>query len=168
MNLLNLRNKPAPRSPLNLNYYIERIRDVGFDSLFAYFDSNHDSTARSMKAREHNPRFYVETGYEVTRLLRKPTSQPRVLKDTTDAKANYVFTSNEQRKQLKSSILVCLDVSTPCALVLSSNKKNAFSESESEVTSFIRYVGETVRFDLIEGGFIHQIRRLKPHLFSAN
>jgi hypothetical protein len=152
-----------PGSHFELCVFVDQEQPL----LFAYFDSNHDSTARSMKARERNPRFYIERGYEVTRLLLKPTSQPRILKDTTDAKANYVFTSDEQRKQLKSSILVCLDVSTPCALVLSSNKKNAFSESESEVTSFIKYVGETVRFDLIEEGFIHQIRRLKPHLFSA-
>lgn len=134
--------------------------------LFAYFDSNHDDTARSMREREGNPRFYVERGYEVSRLLQTPTSKPRILKDTT--KVNYVFTSNEQRAQLKSSILLCLDVATPCALVITSNSKSAFSEGESDVISFIKYIGETVRYDLIDQDFLHRIRMLRPALFAVD
>ncbi len=135
--------------------------------LFAYFDSNQDTNARSMKDREANPRFYLDKGYEVTKLLRTPTSQPRVLKDTHDKKAKYAFTSTEQRKQLKSSVLLCLDVTTPCALVVSSNEKKAFSETDAEVMSFIKYTGALVFCDLIDDDFIHQIRGLKPHLFDV-
>ena len=135
--------------------------------LFAYFDSNHDSTARSMGERERNPRFYVDRGYEVTRLLQTPTSYPRVLKDTHDAKAKYVFTSIDQGKQLGSTVLICLDVTTPCALVVTSNEKNAFPETDPEVMSFIKYIGESVRYDLIEDGFLRRIRDLRPNLFEA-
>lgn len=134
--------------------------------LFSYFDSNHDIVARSMREREQNPRFYIEKRYEVTKLLQAPTSQPRILRDTHDPKAKYVFTTKEQRKQLKSSILICMDVTRPCALVVSSNAKNAFDDSDSEVISFIKFVGESVRYDLLEGEFIAHIRELKPTLFQ--
>jgi hypothetical protein len=120
-----------------------------------------------MRERERNPRFYVEKGYEVTKLLQAPTSHQRVLKDTHDTKAKYVFTSDNQRKQLGSSVLICLDVARPCALVVSSNETNAFPETDPEVMSFIRYIGESVRYDLIEGDFLCRIRDFKPTLFST-
>jgi hypothetical protein len=133
--------------------------------LFAYFDSHHDVAARSMVERERNPFFYVESGYEVTRLMQAPTSQPRIIKDTTDSTTNYVYTSSHQRNQIKATILLCPDVRMPCALVITSNEKNAFSDTDSDVMSFIRYVCETVRYDLMEGDFIGQIRRYRPTLF---
>jgi hypothetical protein len=135
--------------------------------LFAYFDSNRNTVARSMGERERNPRFYVEKEYEVTKVLRSPSSQPRVLEDTNDSKTKYVFASESQRKQLQSSVLICSDVSKPCALVVSSNKTKAFTETNPEVMSFIKYIGELVRYDLIEDDFVSRIREFKPRLFSS-
>ena len=153
----------VPGSHFELCVFVDRLQPL----LFAYFDSNQNTTSRSMSEREHNPRFYVEKDYEVTRLLQRPTSRPRVLRNTLDKQAKYVFTSNEQRKQVRSTILISLDFNRPCALVVSSNEKNAFSENESDVLSFIKYIGECARFDLIEGDFIGQIRLFKPDLFEA-
>lgn len=154
----------VPGSHFELCVFVDQEEPL----LFAYFDSNHDTTARSMRERERNSRFYVDKGYEVARLLQAPTSHPRVLKDTHDTKANYVFTSDNQRKQLRSSVLICLDVARPCALVVSSNEINAFPETNPQIMSFIRYVGESVRYDLIEGDFVSRIRDFKPSLFSAS
>jgi hypothetical protein len=50
---------------------------------------------------------------------------------------------------------------------VSSNEKNAFPETDPEVMSFIKYIGTSVRYDLIEGNFLGQIRNLKPELFRA-
>ena len=133
--------------------------------LFSYFDSNHDSTARSMAERERGPIYYLERGYEVTKLLSSPTSHPRVLKDTHEASTQYVFTTAEQRKQLRSTFLLCLDITTPCALVVSSNEKNAFPETDPQIMSFLRFMGEAIRYDLFERGFIDRIRQMKPKLF---
>jgi hypothetical protein len=149
-------------SHLELCVFVDREEPV----LFAYFDSNRHTRSRSMAERENNHRFYVDRGYEVTKLLRQPTSEPVILRDTSDARINYAFTSSHQRKQLRSSLLICPDVTSPCALVLSSNKKNAFRENETELMSFIRYICETVRYDLVEGDFLNQIRGLRPNLFS--
>jgi len=131
--------------------------------LFAYYDSGKDSVSRSMKERQRNPKYYIESAYEVTKLLQSPNSQVRILKDTT--KADYAFTSNSQRKQLRSTILICPDVEAPCALVLSSNKKNAFRENDMDVILFFKYVAETVYCDLVEGDFLNRVRILKPELF---
>lgn len=135
--------------------------------LFAYFDSNHDSIARSMKLREENPYWYLENNYEVTKLLKNPTSLPRIIPNTEDKKSRYYFASLQQRRQLKSTMLWCVDVKVPCAIVISSNAKNAFRESDPEVTAFIKFVGSMARFDLFDGGFIHQIHRLRPDLFPT-
>ncbi len=135
--------------------------------MFAYFDSNHDTTARTMQDRERNPRFYVDKDYEVTRLLRAPTSHPRVLPDTQDKNANYIFTSESQRKQLRSTVLLCLDVAQPCALVVCSNEVCAFPETDPEIMSFIKYIGESARYDLIQDDFVARIREYKPSLFSV-
>jgi hypothetical protein len=134
--------------------------------LFAYFDTNHDNVARSMKNREQNPYWYVENRYEVTKLLANPSSHPRIIQDTAARKFQYSFASDQQRKQLKSTVLWCFDVGTPSAIVVSSNAKNAFRESDAEVTSFVKFVGTMAHFDLFDGGFVHRVRALKPDWFE--
>ena len=152
----------VPGSHFEFCVFVDRDQPL----LLAYFDSNHSDTSRSMAERQHDPRFYVERGYEVTRLLQTPTSEPRIVRDTLDGTSNYVFTSTQQRQQVQSTILMCPDVSLPFALVVCSNEKGAFSKKDSEVISFVKYIGEKVRFDLIEGDFIHKIRALRPGLFA--
>jgi hypothetical protein len=135
--------------------------------LFAYFDSNHDEVARSMKLREASPSFYIDKGYEVTKVLRSPTSMPRVIGDTHKADAKYKFTTDEQRKQIRSSVLISLDLGYPVALVVSSDAKDAFKDGDRSLLSFIRYAGELIRSDLIEDGFAKDMRELRPEIFPA-
>jgi hypothetical protein len=135
--------------------------------LFGYFDSNHDTTARSMNAREHNPGYYVDNGYEVVKVLKNPSSQPKLIEDTQNRGSHYAFTSNQQRSQIRSSMLLCIDVTTPCVLVISSNEIKAFTVGDPEVVSIIRFVGEIIKFDLFENGFISRLRELKPQLFRT-
>ncbi|WP_339821507.1 hypothetical protein [Sulfitobacter dubius] len=128
--------------------------------LFSYFDSNHDTVARSMALRDENPKFYIEQGYEVTKVLAQPTSQPRIIGDTHDAKSGYSFTTKEQQNQIKSSVLLSLDLERPLALVLSSDEKGAFGVADQKLMPFIRYVGELIHSDLIDVG-IEEIFREK-------
>lgn len=150
-----------PGSHFELCIFVDRDQPL----LFAYFDSNHESTARSMRHREQNSYWYLENKYEVTKLLREPSSHPKIIQNTEDKKSHYFFTSAQQRKQLKSTMLWCIDLNTPCAIVVSSNAKNAFRESDPEVVSFIKFIGNMARFDLFERGFLHRIHNLKPDLF---
>ena len=154
----------VPGSHFELCIFIDRDQPL----LFAYFDSNHDSQARSMGKRIQNPYWYIENKYEVTKLLAKPSSYPRIIHDTTAKKAQYSFGSTQQREQLKSTMLWCLDVGTPCAIVVSSDAKNAFRESDPEVTSFVKFIGTMVHFDVFEGEFIRRVRALRPELFPPS
>lgn len=133
--------------------------------LFGYFDSKHETSARSMRERIRNPAFYVERGYEVTKLLRDPTSQPRIIGDTGRPNIDYVFTTPQQRVQIRSTLLLCLDLDEPCALVISSNETNALADPDKKLMGFIRFVGEMVRYDLLQGGFLRGIRHMRPDLF---
>jgi len=141
--------------------------DAEMPLLLSYYDSNHQTHARSMTARQSSPRYYVEKGYEVTKLLANPSSRPKVIPDT-EAAAGYVFASDSQRQQLRSTMLMVLDMEQPCALVVSSNSANAFDENNEQLMSFLKFVGETVRYDLHFGEFIGHIRGLKPELFHQN
>lgn len=135
--------------------------------LFAYFDSNQNTSSRSMAERKRNPRFYLEKSYEVTRLLQAPTSSPRFVADTHDKSAHYAFTTPQQRDQVRSSILVCLDLQNPCALVISSNVKSAFEPKDTDLVSFIRFIGEVIHSDLLQADFLRNIRSHNAVFFSS-
>jgi hypothetical protein len=153
----------APGHHFELCVFVDRELPM----LFAYFDSNGTKDAKSMPLRKANPRFYVEHGYEVVKLLQAPTSQPRVLSDTHDVEAHYAFISNQQRDQIKSTVLYCIDVTSPCALVVSSNERNAFKDSERELIAFIKFIGALVRYDLFQDDFARNVRAYYPDYFPA-
>ena len=134
--------------------------------LFAYYDSSGSERARSMNERSADPLFYVRHSYEVVSLLAKPTSYPRILRDTREPDATYAFTSPEQREQVRSTVLICLDLKRPCGLVVTSNRKGAFDIADEEAMAFLRFVGSLVRYDLFEGEFAQRLRVDHPTLFS--
>ena len=133
--------------------------------LFSYYDSQHDVVARSMAARNANPYFYVEKGYEVTKLLRAPSSHPTIISDTHADSTGYRFTTDEQRRQIRSTLLLSLDLQAPITLVVSSNEPNAFNREDPQLMSFLRYVGATIRCDLMQGAFAPEVRRHVPDAF---
>jgi hypothetical protein len=134
--------------------------------LFSYYDSQHDIVARSMESRKFNPDFYIEKGYEVTKLLRTPSSHPAIISDTHADGARYRFTTDQQRRQIRSTLLLSLDLQAPIAMVVSSNEPNAFNPDDPQLMSFIRYVGETIRCDLLQGNFVGQLRQHLPEAFT--
>jgi hypothetical protein len=151
-----------PGSHFEICIFVDREQPL----LFAYFDSNHSSTARSMRDREQNPNLYIEKNYEVVKVLTNPSSHPLVVRNTERVGTHYAFASKQQRKQLKSTMLWCFDVDNPSAIVVTSNAKDAFQETDAEVESFIKFVGTLARFDLLERRFLHRIRDMRPDLFS--
>ena len=118
-----------------------------------------------MTDRASDPDFYVRKGYEVVRLLRDRTTFPRVLPRTHAKDSGYVFTTPSQSKQVKSTVLLCLDPQTPCALVVASDHEDAFVENDVELMAFVKYIGSLVREDLFRGGFAQAIRTLRRDLF---
>ncbi len=147
-------------SHFELSVFIDREMPL----LFAYFDSNKDAVSRSSQNRKANPNYYRDEDYEVIRLLDGPTSIPHIVPNT--AKSPYVFISRNQESQIGSTILLYADVSVPCVLVLTSDKKKAFDKNNKELMLFIKFIAETVYYDLRQKDFINRIRRLKPELFA--
>ncbi|WP_158822665.1 hypothetical protein [Granulicella sp. S156] len=150
-----------PGSHFELSIFIDRDQPL----LFAHFDSNHESTAKSMEIRERNSHWYLENKYEVTKLFSEPSSHPRIIYNTEDKKNSYFFSSDQRRKQLRSTMLWCIDLDAPCAIVVSSNARNAFQEADPEVVAFIKFIGNMSRFYLHERGFLYRIYELRPDLF---
>ena len=150
-----------PGSHFELSIFIDRDQPL----LFAYFDSNHESIAGSMPNRELNAHWYLENKYEVTKLFSEPSAHPRIIHNTEDKKISYFFSSDQRRKQLKSTMLWCIDLDAPCAIVVSSNARNAFQDADPEVMAFIKFIGNMARFYLHERGFLYRIYELRPDLF---
>jgi hypothetical protein len=132
--------------------------------LFAYFDSNKDAISRSSNDRRRKPTYYRDEEYEVVKLLDAPTSTPYIVPNT--AKSHYVFASQNQKPQIGSTILLYADVSMPCVLVLTSNKKRAFGRNDRELILFVRFIAETVYYDMRHKNFMSRIRTLRPELFG--
>jgi hypothetical protein len=135
--------------------------------MFSYFDSKHDESARSMKERENNPYFYIEKSYEVRKMLHSPSSEPRIIENTGGKGKSYVFVTEQQRRQIRSTAIFAIDINCPSALVVSSNAPNSISESNDELLSFLRFVVEQIRFDLGESNFLENFRETCPDHFRS-
>jgi hypothetical protein len=88
-----------------------------------------------------------------------------VIRDTYDKKANYYFVTPEQKKQVRSTLLLCIDMNMPCALVITSDAKNAFSLTDNQQIVFIQFIADLVKYDLFEDDFIRNIKDIRPDLF---
>jgi hypothetical protein len=111
-----------------------------------FWVTTEDAVSRSSQNRKANPNYYRDEDYEVIRLLDGPTSIPHIVPNT--AKSPYVFISRNQESQIGSTILLYADVSVPCVLVLTSDKKKAFDKNNKELMLFIKFIAETVYYDL--------------------
>lgn len=151
----------VPGSHFELCVFIDSEQPL----LFAYFDSKHETIARSMRNRQESPSYYLDQGYEVTKILQQPTSEPRIIADTAEQELNYAFATTQQREQIKSSLLLCIDLNMPSALVISSNEKDALAKPDKKLMAFIRFIGEQIKYDLVEGAFLQNIRDQHPEVF---
>jgi hypothetical protein len=140
--------------------------DPEWPLMIAYFNSSLNEVNMSMEARKNSRSYYKDNSYEAAKLLADPGCEFRVIADTHDTSASYAFVRREQKSQILSTVLICMDVANPCVLVVTSNAKNAFEQDE-EVSTFLRAISEYVRSDLNDAGFANRIKNLKPELFDA-
>jgi hypothetical protein len=137
--------------------------DQEFPVVFAYFDSNRDTTSRGWEDRRKNPKYYREADYEVVRVFDNRSSVPHIVSDTK--KSRYAFISRNQESQIRSTILLYADVNVQCILVITSNKIKAFRDKDRELMLFIQYIAETVLYDIRQSDIVGKVRTLKPELF---
>jgi hypothetical protein len=151
----------AKGSHFELSVFIDQEMPL----VFAYFDSNKDTTSRGWEFRTKNPRYYRDAQYEVVKVFDIRSSVPHIVPDTT--KSPYIFVSSNQKSQIGSTILLYADVNVPCVLVITSDKKKAFKkEGDKELILFVQYVAETVLYDVRKSDMVRKVRELKPELFA--
>jgi len=139
--------------------------DKEFPTMVAYTDSALQSRNRSITNREGNPHYYRNERYEAVKLLDNPQSQFYYVNDTRAATFGYKFVREEQRQQIRSSLLVCTDTDCPLVLVVSSNAENAFDLKEMDFDSLIRFVVEMIHEQTSDGKFLEIYRAARPDLF---
>lgn len=141
--------------------------DREYPTMVAYTDSAIQPRNRSMARREENPSYYRDKMYEAVKLLDSPQSQFHYIRDTRDPRADYTFIREEQKQQLRSSLLACTDTDSPVILVISSNRKEAFDLKDQDFDSFIRYIVEMIHEQTSDGKFSDLYRDEYPGLFVA-
>ncbi|WCQ98789.1 hypothetical protein [Paracoccus aestuarii] len=139
--------------------------DREFPVMVAYTDSALQSRNRSMSQRESNRTYYREKMYEAVKLLDGPQSQFHYINDTESSEINYSFVRDEQRVQIRSSLLACTDTDTPAILVISSNQRDAFSLADPDFNSFVRYLLEMIHLQTADGKLEELYRNERPELF---
>lgn len=91
--------------------------------IIAYFDSNGNMTPRSHSKRAENPQYYIENNYEVVEILKDPSTETQFIENTLADSEDYSFTSEEQKGKVRSTLLHCIDVRIPAAIVITCNKE---------------------------------------------
>lgn len=141
--------------------------DKEFPTMVAYTDSALQSRNRSMSRRDENPMYYREKMYEAVKLLDSPQSQIHYIKDTQSSDVDYSFVREEQKRQIRSSLLACTDTDSPVIFVVSSDSKDAFDLEDQEFNAFIRFLLEMIHEQTADGRFVALYRKAHPEHFMV-
>lgn len=105
------------------HYELSLFCDSEEPEIIAYFDSNGNTTPRSHSKRQENPKYYVDMKYEVVELLKNPSTETQFIENTLADTEDYSFTSEDQKGKVRSTLLHCIDVRIPAAIVITCNKE---------------------------------------------
>lgn len=122
--------------------------DAENPKIVAYYDSNSRRVPRSKPHRDENPKYYVEKGYEVVKLLNNPSTGFIVKTDLMKDSQSYNFVTGQQRRQIRSTILYAISPVWPAAIVVTCNKAGAFSQNDQTLKDLIRGLGSAILLDL--------------------
>ncbi len=114
--------------------------------IVAYYDSASHEQARSAAEWTRNRNYYRQRGYAVVELLDNPTADLRIIPDTL--RADYRHASDEQRKNIRSTVLYCFDVNRPAALVATCDRPRAFRRGYGSLEALLRTLGCAIAADL--------------------
>lgn len=130
--------------------------------IVAYYDSNYNTSPRSKKARIDDKDFYVKNKYEVVEILRYPSSQTHYIPNTHAIDEEYTFSSTEQKEKVRSTILHCIDIDWPAAIVITCNKEKVLGNDDQFKETFLS-IYKAIAADIYLGSLIHRIS-LSPNI----
>lgn len=119
------------------HYELSLFCDANEPEILAYFDSNGNMTPRSHVKRLENPNYYIENNYEVVELLKAPSTETQFVENTLADTEDYSFTSEEQKGKVRSTLLHCIDVRIPAAIVITCDKENVLGPDNEFRDAFL-------------------------------
>lgn len=119
------------------HYELSVFCDKSEPEIVAYYDSSGKFVPRSQTKRNENPKYYIESNYEVVELLNDPSTQSIVIEDTKTEKSDYSFTSDEQKSSIQSTLLHCIEPAWPAVLVVTCNKDKVLGNADSFKEAFL-------------------------------
>jgi len=140
----------------NQHYEISIFENKEHPVISHYYDSNKQSTPRSQNDRTNNENYYRDKGYTVVSLLENPKNDILYISDTQNERT-YSFATDDQRKKLKSTLLYSFCLNHPRAIVITSNKKNAFSAKTPIIEEIVRLISNAVHCDC------HLFQKIQPN-----
>lgn len=105
--------------------------------IVAYFDSSGNLVSRSQAKRDKNPKYYVESKYEVVELLNNTPAQSIIIDSTKDYDEKYTFTDAKQKQNISSTLLHCVEHQWPAVLVITCNKESVLGGSDEFKDAFL-------------------------------
>jgi predicted nucleotide-binding protein len=134
-------------------------------AILAYYDTAGNNRPRTDHSRRTSATYYRDQGYDVIELLDSPANEP-IFKERLSAE-NYSFLSEDQKKQIKSTFLHCIDPDARLALVATADKARAFAKS-TVPRDLIYAIGHAVRADLSFRQLECSGWALKPRVFIGS
>lgn len=105
--------------------------------IVAYYDSNSNTTPRSHTHRKANKLYYIENKYQVVEILKKPSTRTHYIKDTQSDAEDYSFTSDAQKGKVRSTLIHCVDIKWPAAIVITCDKEKVLANEREFRTAFL-------------------------------
>lgn len=127
------------------HYELSIFNDKDHPQIVCYFDSNNNEVPRSKRERDLDPDYYKKKGYEVIELLISPVTKPVIISSTAHHTKKYSFIDQHQQTYIKSTILYCFDIESPCALVITCDKPDVFHSSDEKISTLLAAAGLAIR-----------------------
>lgn len=121
----------------NFHYELSIFCGKEEPEIVAYYDSSGNLVPRSQAKREENPRYYIESKYEVVELLNAPSSRSIIIDNVKKDEDKYSFTSPTQKKTINSTLLHCVESQWPAVLVLTCDKSSVLGNSKEFEDAFL-------------------------------
>ena len=119
------------------HYEFSLFCNAEFPEIIAYYDSNLNTSPRSKEKRIKDKEYYIKEKYEVVELLRNPSSIPHYIANTQVKAEDYSFSSEEQKKNVRSTLIHCIDFNWPAALVITCDKERVLGIDDHFKEAFL-------------------------------
>lgn len=132
------------------HYELSVFSNRDFPEIVAYYETGGQTVPRSHVARQQDPEYYKKMKYEVAELLEHPSPEVIYIPETESHDMRYSFVDESQRMRIKSTVLHCLSVDVPRALVVVCDRRRTLRE-DIRLTTLIQAMGVAIESEYLLG-----------------